>query len=1510
MKNKCWIFIALAFTLQIKAQTMTEWDNVSITNLNREDAHAIAIPFGTESDLRENNIEKSPYYESLNGVWKFNWSPDPSKVPANFYSANYDVSGWDNIDVPIPWQVYGVHNGKNWDKPLYTNFNYPFTYTSTYSVMADRPSDWTYNNNMKNPVGCYRRTFTIPASWNGRDVYVRFNGAGHGYYIWINGHFTGFAEDSYLPSEFKITDYLQPGENSISVQVYRFTSGSFLEDQDYWRLTGITRDVFLWSAPKTQIRDYFFRTNSLYNNNTSAIVSLNYQVTGNDLSNDSIEAKIMDGTAVISKQVKMVSPTNPSGAISAIINNIEPWSAESPKLYDLVLTLKNGNNIIDVRGGKIGFKTVGIRNDGALLINGKRIIFHGVNRHDFSQTNGRTISKEEMENDISLMKRLNINAVRTSHYPNNPYFYDLCDKYGIYVLAEANLECHGNQGLSSVELFRTPMVERSQRLVKTFRNHTCIFMWSAGNESGNGNNFQYVIQAIKTLDATRLTHYEGNSQWSDVSSTMYASYKDIKNIGESRLKDYQAGNKQRPHIQCENTHAMGNAMGNQREMFNLYEQYPALTGEFIWDWKDQGLQMPVPGKPGTYYWAYGGDFGDKPNDNNFCCNGVILPDFSLSAKAYNVKKIYQPLDFEMKDSLAGVFTLKSKLSQKTLQDLDVSYSILEDGMVVKTGKLNDFSLAPADSMTVTLNDFPAFTKDGAEYFIRFSACQKEATLWAPAGYEVASEEFRLRNAIQKEKCPLGQTEIDVTPSTGGYTVTGNDFSATFKNGTLSQYIYKGTPVIITPLKFNAFRTPTDNDKAHAEAWDNMGIRSMTQVPGTWTVNKADDGKSVTLTAVNVYNTTSSMSFTANMAFKILSNGIIQVNSIVDPNNKGVVLPKIGFRFEMPKGFEQMKWFGRGPWDSYADRKESALTGLYHSTVTDQWTNFVKPQETGNKEEVRWMCLNNGKVGALIIAPQQMATTVGHWRAEDLYINRNNRIAHPYQVHFTDSSVVSLDARNRALGNASCGSDVLDKYELKAAKTTFSFMIMPVDSDFSDSCLTAKARVSSLACSPVLVHREKNGYATLTTQTPGATIYYSVNNAPYAEYTSPVDMINGGLLKTYCTKSGLDASMVNEESLNMFVDKSVWRVVSYDSRQDENNKAENAIDDDLNTIWHTQWSPSQPECPHEIVIDMNKTYVLNSFSYNGRLDGTNGHVKDYEFYVSNSPDIWGAPAVKGTFENNSDEQTAILTTKPTGRYFKIIVKSVYDNNPFASMAELNIAASAEVAPITDNRTPVSTNAVYYIKENSSNRYLHYSPLTSATEGHYCLGNGSPADDSYKFIFNKTAGFTSFFSLSSQNMFMGGDAANNALWRIIGQSFTSNKNCWIQIENQPNDSYKLRAAWQSDKYFNFDSYGYNSYVYSDKSSGATFSLEAVVTDIQSVQPSSGIKVWPLLSHGTIMVDTPKKASIYIMDSLGRQCGIYPCNMHTTINMAYPNGLYLILVKPDDSTASANYKVLLSR
>ena len=1293
MKQLIISMIALMTIGQVKAQTTItgkEWDDPLKTSVNRETAHTLAIPVTSDNAVAQNDMTKSPYYQSLNGVWKFYWVGVPANAKAEWCAKDYDDASWTDIDVPSSWQVWGLHYNKAWDKPLYCNTGYPFSYDeSTYSVMADRPGWFTYTGSKKNPVGTYRRHFTVPAEWAGRDVYVRFNSVGHGYYLWVNGQRVGYSEDSYLPSEFKITDYLVDGDNTIALQVYRFTSGSFLECQDYWRLTGIHRSCFLWSAPKSQIRDFFFIPN-LNTTFTGAKASVKVTLTGSDaVSGGVVEARIMSNGEIVAQVSKEVAAN-----LSMTMNVSAPklWSAETPNLYDLVLTLKDQNGqVIDRRGSKVGFRKVSIGDGGALLINGQRMVFHGVNRHDFSPVNGRAITPEEIEEDIKTMKRLNINAIRTSHYPNDPVFYDLCDKYGMYVLAEANVECHGNWGLSSVSQFKNAMVERSQNHVRWMRNHPCIFMWSFGNESGGGNNFAAVQTAIKELDNTRLTHYEGGSQYADVTSSMYWDYNGIKNKGETQ--------KDRPHIQCENSHSMGNSMGNVREMFDLYEKYPCLTGEFIWDFKDQGLL--TKNSSGKEYWAYGGDFGDNPNDGNFCINGLVHPDWSYTAKTYNTKKIYQPLEFKAVADKTNVFQMKNKLAFLSSSIYDVSYSIMdEEGKILGSGNIND-DVAAGESKEITIDLSAVNSLDEAkEAFIQFTAKQKEATAWADAGYVVAEEKLPVKTAKKPMfdlNSMVGYPQMTVEETASTITVSSTLFTATFNKGkgTLSGYTYDGVQMMSKELQLNAFRLPTDNDGSKKATWDAMGLPKLGATgQGTGcSVTRSANDKYVIVNLSSTYGS-GIYTFDVTLCFIVCNDGKIMVNSMIRPSNAGAILPKLGFRMEMPKDMEQLSWFGRGPWDSYVDRKEACLPAIYQSTVAKQYEEYILPQEHGTKQEVRWMSLTNSDgQGLLFAAPDQMAASAVHFRPEDNYTNKDTRKKHTYEFVSCTTAVVNLDAVTRGLGNNSCGPDVMDKYELRATNTAFRFFIIPLKAGVKAA---DAARLDMPVCQPVNCVRLSTGAIQMTTPTKNATVWYSIDGGEYQKYSDPIQHNDACTIMAYSSQEGKIDSPRLTYDFPVYINKGAWKLVSVDS-QHGGNEATKAFDGKNDTFWHTEWEGSEPQCPHTLIVDMAKVYNVTAFTYLSRQDGNqNGMVKAYEFYLSNDGKTWGAAVASGEFKNTTSLQMAKLKTATSGRYLKFVAKSEINGRAWTSCAELGIEIVPEstgITSLTTNPSPTDERNVY-------------------------------------------------------------------------------------------------------------------------------------------------------------------------------------------------------------------------
>ena len=1409
-----WLLL-IAFTLPGRALDGKEWDNPNITSVNRELAHVLTVPEG--------------YSMSLDGTWKFKWVAKPSSAPTAF-AEDYNDASWDNITVPSSWQVWGLNHGKSWDKPLYCNVAYPFSFNeSTYSVMADRPGWFMYNGNMPNPVGTYRRKFTLPATWDGREVYVRFNGAGAGYYLWINGTRVGYSEDSYTPSEFRITDYLHEGENTIAVQVYRFTSGSFLECQDYWRLTGIQRHCMLWSAPKTQLRDYFFSTD-LDDSYTDAVAKVEATVSGPDKTGARVVSTILDGQSEVATQTADVA-ANGKVTLKMNVSNPRKWSAETPNLYTLRMTLLDAQGKeVDRRESQVGFKEVSVRRDGALLINGKRMVFHGVDRHDISPVNGRAITDEEIEQDIITMKRLNINAVRTSHYPNDPVFYQLCDKYGLYVLAEANVECHANQKLSGVEVFRKPMSERSANQVRWLRNHACIFMWSLGNESGGGDNFRSARDSVKALDPTRLVHYEGNSDYGDVSSTMYGSTGTIEWTGSSR----QGQNYPKPHIQCENSHSMGNSMGNQREYYDIYEKYPCLTGEFIWDFKDQGILTKASG--GKQYWAYGGDFGDNPNDGNFCINGLVKPDLSLTAKSYTTKKIYQPIEFSFSGQTVYDATkkyvykptdeqvtvhLKSKLAFASTDYLDISYSVMEDGVEVKSGTID--AVVEAEKTIDVKLAVPAAKADAKggipERSIRFSARLKDATAWAEAGYEVANECLVISPATRVlYALPEGEA-LNVSATTSTLTITGADFTVAFNKskGTLSTYKVGNTSVISSPLILNLFRLPTDNDGRQTEGWDNLSLQKLTSKNTSFEYKESEDGKSVDVLTKTTY-TGGKATYAVDLFFKVCADGAILVSSNVRPSVKGAVLPRMGFRTELPSAMEQLSWYGRGPWDSYVDRKEGSLLGIHQSTVKAQQTDYIKPQEHGTKQDVRWTALtNNAGVGLLMVSPEPIAVSATHSRPEDNYTNRNQRVKHTYEYKTCTNTVLCLDGLTRGLGNASCGPDVLDKYELLSQDLQMQFFLMPLREETSVARLSEMARVSMPICKDVSCERNAQGKIVMTCGTKGATIKYSTDGGQtFKTYSSPFSFDAGGTVICYAEAEGMSASAQQTYQFDMHINRSNWKVVSYDSQQG-GNEANKVIDGNTGSFWHTPWGNNEPLHPHAIVVDMQKTYNVTGIIYTARPDGENGMVKNFEVYLSNDASKWGAPVHVGTFGKTAAPQPASFSKAAEGRYLMFVAKSEVNGKAWTSMAELEITTTGVVEePTPSSSQKITSGSTYYLMDEQSGLYLHLNK----SDNLYELQELDAEDATFRFVPKLVSGFKNFYTLGTSSKFMRNP--DNSAWDIVNGSSTSNLNSWIQIVQLDGDRIQLRCAWKGNEYVNVDSHAAGSKIYSNKPTGNVFRL----------------------------------------------------------------------------------------
>ena len=732
----------------------------------------------------------------------------------------------------------------------------------------------------------------------------------------------------------------------------------------------------------------------------------------------------------------------------------------------------------------------------------------------------------------------------------------------------------------------------------------------------------------------------------------------------------------------EYAHSMGNALGNFKEYWDEIYSNPRMLGGFIWDWVDQSIKMPTP-DGSDYYMAFGGDFGDTPNDGNFCTNGVIFSDRTYSAKAYEVKKMHQPVWVEAMGS--GKYKLTNKRFHAGLDDLYGRYEIEEDGRVVFSGNLEELSLDAQSSKVITIDDSRIKRLPGAEYFIKFSFCQKQDTEWAEAGYEVASEQFKLSDSAK----PIFKSEkgsIELVETSDAYLVKGLQFEATFskQEGTISAYTLNEVPMISKGLELNVFRAPTDNDKQVDGDWFQNGLNRMLLEAGHWEVHK-EDGK-VRLQIENLYRGQSGFDYRTNIEYTVGADGSIMVNSTIIPGTKGAVIPRVGYRMEMPEGFERMRWYGRGPWENYVDRKDATYVGVYDDLVSNQWVNYVRAQEMGNHEDVRWISITNPDgIGFVFVAGDKMSASALHARAQDMVDPANRRrLLHKYEVPMRKETVLCLDAQVRPLGNASCGPGPMQKYELRSQPTVFSFIMLPLERSYSKEELVKKARVQMPVCMPVLIERDNNGYLNLQTSTPGATIHYSLNGGEDKIYDGPFELISGGNVEAYAISEQLAKSVKSSAKLPIYVDRSTWKIVSVSS-ENGGEEARNAIDGDLNTIWHSRWNDPVAKHPHEIVVDMSSLLEIDKFIYQPR-NSENGRIKDYELYFSQDGKNWGNK-MKGSFENSASAQFVTLEKPIVTRYFKLIALSEIYGRDWASAAELNVNAIRNLSGVSGGRQKV-------------------------------------------------------------------------------------------------------------------------------------------------------------------------------------------------------------------------------
>ena len=1014
-----------------------DWENFDVLHINRLPSAANFMGYPTKELALQGDKSQSPYFQSLNGTWKFHFVPRSDERPMDFFQKGYDVSGWDDIKVPSNWELQG--------------FGYPFYVGSGYGIKKNPPLIAVENS----PVGSYRRTFTIPAHWNKRQIILYFGGVASAFYVWVNGEKVGYSQDSKTPSEFDITPYVKQGENEIAVQVFKFSDGYYLEDQDYWRFAGIQRDVYVYARSATHVRDYEVVTDldgEYKNADFHLFVELGKAGEGK-IKGAEVEVSLLEksGKSIYNER-KRWNAADRELHFKKEVREPLLWSAEKPNLYRLLITLRVNGKPEQYISQYVGFRKSEIKH-AQLLINGKPVYIKGVNRHEHDPYNGHVVDEASMLRDIQLMKENNINSVRTSHYPNDPRWYELCDIYGMYVVDEANIESHGmgykpDQCLANQPEWEKAFIDRTERMFERDKNHPCVIIWSLGNETGEGCNFAATYKWVHTNDRSqRPVHSEDGIKgpYTDIFCPMYKKI-DV-------LINHSLYLPSKPLILCEYAHAMGNSVGNLQDYWDLIYKYDQLQGGFIWDWVD--ATFDIKDKNGNKIWAYGGDMGfvGVPNDSNFCANGLVAADRSLHPHIWEVKKVYQYIHFEPVAFTTKQIKVTNWHDFIGLEDYKLHWTVETDGKAVQSGEM-DFPTMTARSsafITIPMNLIP---NDGKEYFLKLEAFTKKEAPLVPKGHQVAMEQWqlnpegeRLLNATWTARELVDKT-INTERTPDAITLTGENFRIAFStaDGEMTELLYNGKNLIKEGLQPNFWRALTDNDVAnnHLERcgiWKFAGKNAKLQSIDL----KEDSNKKLATVTVN-YKLEAQES-TLQTIYQVRPNGAVKVSMHFVPGNRALPeMPRLGMRMILPAEYDVMTWLGRGPQENYADRKTGYPIGLYTATVWEQFHPYVRAQETGNKTDVRWVALRNkAGEGLLITGEEPLNVSAWNFPLEDIdYVAFNTERRHGGSIMKKDMVWLNIDHRHMGVGGDNTwGAQVHPEYTITPHEWQYSFTMQPL-----------------------------------------------------------------------------------------------------------------------------------------------------------------------------------------------------------------------------------------------------------------------------------------------------------------------------------------------------------------------------------------------------------------------------------------------------------------------------------
>ncbi|MFP4557365.1 MAG: glycoside hydrolase family 2 TIM barrel-domain containing protein [Bacteroidales bacterium] len=1049
------IILSIAFAILALGVFAQKWQDPEIIAINKLPAHSLLIPFSEQPNFGESN-EQSPYLKMLNGDWNFKFITNPLDTPEGFSNVDFLDNDWNTIPVPSYWQT------KGYGTPIYTNQQHPFPVNP-----PNVPSEG-------NETGLYRHSFNIPQSWDNRQLIIHFAGVQSAIELWVNGKYVGYSQGSMTPAEFDITKFVNEGENLLAVKVIRWSDGSYIENQDFWRLSGIFRDVFLYALPQNAIWDVAVNT-TFKSDYTESNLTINGEIinTTKD-SNPNVLVSLLDyaGNRVFESKanVSRIDSTI-NFEIDEIVQNPELWSAETPNLYQLVYEV-NGEQYYHHR---MGFRDVKI-DDGQLWVNGQSITIKGVNRHEHDPYNARKVTKEQMEQDAILMKQNNFNAVRMAHYPSHPYFLDMCDKYGLYVLDEANVESHYlwqnlNQSPVLYPEWRKAIVNRGVSMVKRDRNHPSIIIWSLGNESGDGPNMRAMADTIRKLDpVNRPIHYESKAlkrplsfegvgffgkiarmisalKWSkaltdyDFNAAMYPTLDRLKQMAE-------LDEKKRPILICEYAHGMGNSNGHFKEYWDLFEIHPRMIGGYIWDWIDQGLVKQT--EDGETYYAYGGDFGDEPNDEDFCLNGIVFPDRTPKPSMAEIKKVQQYIKFGSFNPSNGTLTIRNTYSFTNLDKFYLKWELTENGVAIQNDKLKLPKVLPNNQQEIIIPYIKPELKNGARYFLNLTVHLSDEQSWADEGFEIAKEQFELPWFSRVDEQPkVASKPMKIDEDESSLIVKGEDFSIEFskQTGTIGRWFVNERLLTENGPTVNLWRAPTSNDLGtdfnpdprftfHANIWKKYGIDDLQVTKSKTELNY--DGTTVKV-VTNQQLKGNKSRFSIIITHEVFANGEVDVNMTVKVNRprKKLNLPRVGMVVELPKEFEQVKWLGHGPHENYRDRAYAAHWGLYEKNVDEMITPYVKPQENGNRYDVDRVIVSNDGMG-IKIEGDSLCFSIHPYSLETL-----TNATHTPDLEESENNYLYIDLFQNALGSENFFYNYLEKYIEKGRRFELDFRLSPM-----------------------------------------------------------------------------------------------------------------------------------------------------------------------------------------------------------------------------------------------------------------------------------------------------------------------------------------------------------------------------------------------------------------------------------------------------------------------------------